>query len=148
MKKQRGFTLIELLIVVVIIGVLASLILPRFLSQPEKAVIAEANMVLGAVTRAQNIYVDSGAGTTWVAASTTAADWLKLGMQIPSTAKFTYACTTALCTATRAAGGGNYAGSGITVTYVAGGDATWDCTTPGAGSKKYAALPNGGCTTA
>ena len=53
MKRQKGFTLIEVLIVVVILGVLAALIIPRFLNAPEKAIVAEANQLLGSLIRAQ-----------------------------------------------------------------------------------------------
>ena len=41
MRKQAGFTLIELLIVVVIIGILASIAIPKFGSTKERAYLAK-----------------------------------------------------------------------------------------------------------
>jgi len=45
--QKQGFTLIELMVVIVIIGVLASLAIPRFTEASSKAKVAEAPRVLG-----------------------------------------------------------------------------------------------------
>ncbi len=37
MHSQRGFTLIEIMVVVVILGILAGIVVPRLLDEPEKA---------------------------------------------------------------------------------------------------------------
>lgn len=62
--KRKGFTLLELLIVVIIVGILASLALPRFLRAAEKARWAEARSMLGTIRGAQIRYqIENGVYT-------------------------------------------------------------------------------------
>ena len=46
LNNRRGFTLIELMIVVVIIGILAALAIPKFMKVTGKAKVAEAKTIL------------------------------------------------------------------------------------------------------
>ena len=56
LKNTRGFTLIELLIVVVIIGILAAIAIPRFASTKGKAFDAAAKTDLRNAMTAQEAY--------------------------------------------------------------------------------------------
>jgi len=53
---KKGFTLLELLIVIIIVGVLATLALPNFLRGVERARWAEAKNILGALRGSQIRY--------------------------------------------------------------------------------------------
>ncbi len=55
-QRSGGFTLLELIIVVVVIGILASVALPRYLRVAEKARVADAKHMLGALRAAQIRY--------------------------------------------------------------------------------------------
>ncbi len=55
-SKKEGFTLIELLIVVVIIGILAAIAIPRFSSTREKAYTASVQSDLRHVANLQESY--------------------------------------------------------------------------------------------
>ena len=56
MRSAKGFTLIELLIVVVIIGILAAIAIPKFANTKEKAYIAGMKSDLRNLVTAQEAY--------------------------------------------------------------------------------------------
>lgn len=93
---RRGFTLVEILIVVVIIGTLATLLLPRLTGQSERARVAEAVGFLSAMRRGQLAYFNEYSaylelGDSGVAGNRTDADiinWRTLGLDIPPTGKY------------------------------------------------------------
>ena len=55
-KKQSGFTLIEIMVVIVIIGILASVVVPRVMDNPDKARTAKAKHDIQALESALDIY--------------------------------------------------------------------------------------------
>ncbi len=85
-RKHKGFTLIEIMIVVVIIGILAALAIPRFRQAALKSKIDEAKVVLKHIYEAaQSYYSQYGSypstadwGTFWVFhnASTKNDNWV------------------------------------------------------------------------
>jgi general secretion pathway protein G len=64
MKKRidnRGFTLIELMVVIVILGILAGLIVPRIMGRPEEARQAKARIQIESIETALKLYkLDNG----------------------------------------------------------------------------------------
>jgi len=55
-KQQRGWTLIELMIVVIIIGIIAALAVPRFLTASTSTKQSEAKLLLKQVYQAERTY--------------------------------------------------------------------------------------------
>ena len=69
MRSTRGFTLIELLIVVVIIGILAAIAIPKFANTKEKAYLAQMKSDLRNLETAEEAFLfDSLKYTTSLAA--------------------------------------------------------------------------------
>ena len=56
MKKHQGFTLIEIIVVVVIIGILATFVAPKFLGRTDDARITKAKSDIQALESALELY--------------------------------------------------------------------------------------------
>ena len=99
---KKGFTLVELIIVIIIVGILASIGLTQYNKVVEKSRAAEARMILGTLRSAE--IAEYNEGGAYVTAGS-------LGVGAPSacatTHYFSYSCTTdGTCTATRCTTGG------------------------------------------
>jgi type IV pilus assembly protein PilE len=81
-SSLTGFTLLEMMIVVVVIGVLASIALPRYVRVVEKGRSAEARHVLGLIRDSElAYYLDVDSYTTSLTA---------LGVQVPTACNASY----------------------------------------------------------
>ena len=55
-NRARGFTLIEIMVVIVILGVLAALIVPRVMNRPDEARVVAARQDIAAIMQALKLY--------------------------------------------------------------------------------------------
>jgi len=79
-RNEQGFTLIELLIVVVIIGILASIAIPKFQSVRTKAYVAAMKSDLKNLATQQEVYYNTAFAfaSTLTAAQTTSSEGVTL----------------------------------------------------------------------
>lgn len=81
-RSRSGFTMLELLMVVIIIGILATLALPQYMSFIEKARATEAINTMGAIRTAENLAkLELGSYT---------ADATNLSISFPTAGSATY----------------------------------------------------------
>jgi type IV pilus assembly protein PilE len=95
LKKSRGFTLIEVMIVVVIIGILVGLAIPRYTRTTVKAKQTEAKLILKQIYTMQQTYREENdsywmPGEGIVASAETPEAFAELGIEIMSEARYTY----------------------------------------------------------
>lgn len=88
-KRHAGFSLIELMVVVVIIGILASIAIPAYQDYVRRGQIQDGTSTLAALrVRMEQFYQDN---RTYAGAACGGA----CGVPCPATQFFTYACATA-----------------------------------------------------
>jgi general secretion pathway protein G len=56
LRIQRGFTLLEVMVVVVILGILAALVVPKIISRPDEARVIAAKQDIASLMQALKLY--------------------------------------------------------------------------------------------
>ncbi|NLE91325.1 MAG: prepilin-type N-terminal cleavage/methylation domain-containing protein [Elusimicrobia bacterium] len=112
---KKGFTLLELIVVIIILGILATLGFSQYMKMVEKGRSAEARMLLGQIRTAQEAYkLENGSYATSVANLSVLAP-----TACTTTHYFLYAANATRGTATRCTTGGKTPqGSAYSITLV------------------------------
>ena len=95
MKKQ-GFTLIELMVVIVIMGILAAVAVPKLFGMIAKSKASELGPAAGTYVKLQDAYVAE--------VGTHAGNWANIGYVMSNSNNFVYCATATTCGTTAAAG--------------------------------------------
>ena len=135
-KRKTGFTLMELLIVVIIVGILASVAMPQFNRMTRRARSAEATGIVGAILTAEWIAFQENQVFTAFAGNDVIP--VALGVQVPLNAatNFQYVAVAGppcvvTATADNTPAGGAAGVAGITVTGTLNNDGTRTVVTAG-----------------
>lgn len=84
MNKRYGFTLLELLVVIIIVGVLASVAMPALFRVVKRSHSAEARHTLGIIKRAIDACSAQDNGNPLVCAPNSVVVWDNIGIPDPS----------------------------------------------------------------